>query len=78
MPKVSGRVQVFPINTKHGKWSGGVEFYGAQKVYIISLHTSDVKFTNDMDFWTFSFTFVCFVIVRLSVSNLVIVFNFTT
>ena len=31
-----------------------------------------------MNFWTFSFTFLCFVLVRLSVSNLVIVFNFTT
>ena len=28
------------------------------KNYILSLHTSDSKFTNDMDFWTFSFTLV--------------------
>ena len=31
-----------------------------QKVYILSLHTLDSKFTNDMVFWTFSFTLVLF------------------
>ena len=30
------------------------------KNYILSLHTSDSKFTNDMDFWTFSFTLVLY------------------
>ena len=47
-------------------------FYGAQKLYIKfthfsflkkkkkSLHTSNSKFTNDMDFWTFSFTLVLY------------------
>ena len=31
-----------------------------QKVYILSLHTLDSKFSNDMDFWTISFTLVLF------------------
>ena len=30
------------------------------KNYILSLHTSDSKFTNDMDFWTFSITLVLY------------------
>ena len=30
------------------------------KKYILSLHTFNSKFTNDMDFWTFSFTLVLY------------------
>ena len=29
-------------------------------IYILSLHTSDSKFTNNMDFWVFSITLVLF------------------
>jgi len=31
-----------------------------KKVYILSLHISDSKFINDVNFWTFSFTLVLF------------------
>ena len=37
---------------------------------ILSLHILDSKFSNDMDFWIF--------FLGASVSNLVLVFNFTT
>ena len=30
------------------------------KRYILSLHNSDSKFTDDMDYWTFSFTLVLY------------------
>ena len=61
-------------NYKFTNWERD-RFEETQKVYVLILHTSDSKFTNDMNFWTFSFTLVlfCFVLVRLSVSNFVIV-----
>ena len=39
------------------------------KKYILSLHTSDSKFTKDMDFWIFFLLLeFCIVLVGLSVS----------
>ena len=34
--------------------------FNEQKRYILSLHTYNSKFTNDMDFWTFYFTLVLY------------------
>ena len=35
-----------------------IYFKEQKKVYILSLHTSNSKFTNDTDFWAFYFTLV--------------------
>ena len=52
-----------------------IDSKGHQKVYILNLHTSDSEFTNDMNFFGLFFYISFFVLVRLSVSNLVLLFN---